>query len=147
MELYYRRESGRVQTVVVFMPDVRSCVPTADEWIALKGQYKMALQRVLDQNHNSSKASNSNVEPSSSSKKQSEEERKTLQTKDTKKEPAQIISGVEEEEEEKATDADQQPMETEREEEEEIEIDQMKEDADPKEQTMEMAVDDKAVRQ
>lgn len=69
MELYYhRRESGRVQTVVVYLPDIRACVPTADEWPVLKRQYKGALQRVLDQNSNSSKASNSNPDSGSGSK-------------------------------------------------------------------------------
>lgn len=44
------------------MPDIRSCIPTMDEWLTLKGQYKMALERVLDQNHISSKASNSSTD-------------------------------------------------------------------------------------
>lgn len=152
MELYYyRRESGRGtrETVVVFMPDVRSCVPTADEWTALKGQYKTALQRVLDQNHNSSKASNSNVEQPSSDSTSKKSDEIDVERRPATKEPAQTISGVEAEEKE-ATDADQQPMETctEGEEKEEaIEIDQKKGTADTEEQKMEIAVDDKAVRQ
>lgn len=67
LELYYhRRETGRVQTVVIYLPDIRSCLPTAEEWQTLRQQYKTTLEGVLDhQNHNSSKARNSNSTGSS----------------------------------------------------------------------------------
>lgn len=44
VELYYRRKSRndavKTQTVVIFLPDVRSCVPTRTEWDELDARYK-----------------------------------------------------------------------------------------------------------
>lgn len=49
MELYYRRAESvrkgrtvpaRTQTVVIFLPDVRSCLPTRVEWDELNMKYK-----------------------------------------------------------------------------------------------------------
>lgn len=57
LELYYRRaetthKSGRVvpsrvETVILFLPDVWSCVPTRLEWDSLHLSYKKQLERKL----------------------------------------------------------------------------------------------------
>lgn len=57
LELYYRRaetthKSGRVvpsrvETVILFLPDVWSCVPTRLEWDGLQLNYKKQLERKL----------------------------------------------------------------------------------------------------
>lgn len=56
MELYYKRvesvRKGRVhpartQTVVIFLPDVRSCLPTRLEWDELSLKYKKHLEAKL----------------------------------------------------------------------------------------------------
>lgn len=56
MEFYYRRaetvRKGRVvpartQTVVIFLPDVRSCIPTRVEWDDLNAKYKRRLDSEL----------------------------------------------------------------------------------------------------
>lgn len=57
VELYYRRSeqnharggvtSARVETVVIFLPDVRSCMPNRLEWETVSGNYKTALQTLL----------------------------------------------------------------------------------------------------
>lgn len=56
MELYYRRSESvrkgrtipaRVETVVIYLPDVRSCVPTRLEWDALNVSYKQKLEQVI----------------------------------------------------------------------------------------------------
>ncbi|KAI4499751.1 hypothetical protein M0802_005007 [Mischocyttarus mexicanus] len=57
LELYYRRaetthKSGRVvpsrvETVILFLPDVWSCVPTRLEWDGLQFNYKKQLERKL----------------------------------------------------------------------------------------------------
>lgn len=57
LELYYRRaetthKSGRVvpsrvETVILFLPDVWSCVPTRLEWDGLQLNYKRQLERKL----------------------------------------------------------------------------------------------------
>lgn len=139
MELYYhRRETGRVNTVVVYMPDVRSCIPTAEEWLVLKGQYKMALQRVLDQNDNFSKASNSNADSS---------DQKTPE-KDTSDNAEKVIEtpGVPVPEKEKAATID---AETEQGKEVAMDAEQETEKQTPEQaedEKMEIAVDDKAVR-
>lgn len=55
VELYYRRSESvrkgrtipaRVETVVIYLPDVRSCVPTRLEWDALNVSYKHKLEQV-----------------------------------------------------------------------------------------------------
>ena len=56
MEIYYRRGetthkgkvvAARVETVVLFLPDVWSCVPTRLEWDALHLNYKRHAERKL----------------------------------------------------------------------------------------------------
>lgn len=56
MELYYRRGESthkgkvypaRVETVVLLLPDVWSCVPTRIEWDGLQHNYKMKLEQIL----------------------------------------------------------------------------------------------------
>ncbi|XP_055716251.1 cell division cycle and apoptosis regulator protein 1-like isoform X2 [Phlebotomus papatasi] len=63
VELYYRRgevvQKGRVvppriETVVIFLPDVRSCIPTRLEWDELQGKYRRALDRILQQDDDAS---------------------------------------------------------------------------------------------
>lgn len=63
MELYYKRvesvRKGRVhpartQTVVVFLPDVRSCLPTRFEWDELTIKYKKRLEMKLQSDHSGS---------------------------------------------------------------------------------------------
>lgn len=56
VELYYRRSKakgrtipGRVETVVIYLPDVRSCVPTRIEWDALHASYKTKMEFVIKQ--------------------------------------------------------------------------------------------------
>lgn len=61
MELYYRRvecvRKGRIipaktQTVVIFLPDVRSCLPTRVEWDELAIKYKQRLDFELKKQSN-----------------------------------------------------------------------------------------------
>lgn len=44
VELHYRRkgrnDAAKTQTVVIFLPDVRSCVPTRIEWDEMNAKYK-----------------------------------------------------------------------------------------------------------
>lgn len=56
VELYYRRAESthkgrlipaRVETVVLFLPDVWSCLPTRLEWDSLQIAYKKQLDRIL----------------------------------------------------------------------------------------------------
>lgn len=56
MELYYRRAESthkgklipaRVETVVLFLPDVWSCLPTRLEWDSMQVAYKKQLDRIL----------------------------------------------------------------------------------------------------
>lgn len=56
VELYYRRAESthkgklipaRVETVVLFLPDVWSCLPTRLEWDNLQVAYKKQLDRIL----------------------------------------------------------------------------------------------------
>ncbi|XP_055525517.1 cell division cycle and apoptosis regulator protein 1-like isoform X2 [Wyeomyia smithii] len=57
VELYYRRSEtyhkghlipSRIETVVIFLPDVRSCLPTHPEWDELHLNYKSHLERIID---------------------------------------------------------------------------------------------------
>lgn len=56
LELYYRRSESvhkgrvvpaRVETVVLFLPDVWSCIPTRLEWDGLHHNYGKQLERKL----------------------------------------------------------------------------------------------------
>uniref|UniRef100_A0A6P7GZB4 Cell division cycle and apoptosis regulator protein 1-like isoform X1 n=1 Tax=Diabrotica virgifera virgifera TaxID=50390 RepID=A0A6P7GZB4_DIAVI len=58
LELYYRRSEStykgktipaRVETVVLFLPDVWSCLPTRVEWDDLQNSYKKQCERILTQ--------------------------------------------------------------------------------------------------
>lgn len=48
VELHYRRKGrndpAKTQTVVIFLPDVRSCVPTRIEWDELNAKYKQHFE-------------------------------------------------------------------------------------------------------
>ncbi|XP_050085697.1 cell division cycle and apoptosis regulator protein 1-like [Anopheles aquasalis] len=57
VELYYRRSETqhkgrlippRVETVVIFLPDVRSCLPTRLEWEQIRLNYQASLSRVIN---------------------------------------------------------------------------------------------------
>lgn len=57
VELYYRRSEtyhkgrlipARIETVVIFLPDVRSCQPTHPEWDELHISYKSHLERIIN---------------------------------------------------------------------------------------------------
>lgn len=56
VELYYRRSESihkgrtipaRVETVVIYLPDVRSCLPTRIEWDGLSTSYKQKMDEVI----------------------------------------------------------------------------------------------------
>lgn len=56
VELYYRRSENihkgrtipaRVETVVIYLPDVRSCLPTRIEWDGLSASYKQKMEEVI----------------------------------------------------------------------------------------------------
>lgn len=77
MELYYRRSESthkgktipaRVETVVLFLPDVWSCLPTRLEWDGLHQTYRKQLERKLksDQQENSGSGESSSNSSSSS---------------------------------------------------------------------------------
>jgi hypothetical protein len=38
---------ARIETVVIFLPDVHSCMPNRSEWDDVKQQYKQALEKIL----------------------------------------------------------------------------------------------------
>lgn len=67
LEIYYHRAEtthkgrhvpARVETVVVFLPDVWSCVPTRLEWDGLHLNYKKQLDRRLSRGSNSEPTDN-----------------------------------------------------------------------------------------
>lgn len=67
VELYYRRSEtyhkgrlipARIETVVIFLPDIRSCQPTRPEWDELHLSYKSHLERIIN-----SQSSDSPVPP------------------------------------------------------------------------------------
>jgi len=56
VELYYRRGEtthkgktvpARVETVVIFLPDVWSCLPTRVEWEEVRQTYRKHLEKIL----------------------------------------------------------------------------------------------------
>ncbi|XP_056647234.1 cell division cycle and apoptosis regulator protein 1-like [Diorhabda sublineata] len=58
LELYYRRSESthkgktipaRVETVVIFLPDVWSCLPTRLEWEGLHNAYRKQFERIVNQ--------------------------------------------------------------------------------------------------
>uniref|UniRef100_A0A2M4A953 Putative cell division cycle and apoptosis regulator protein 1 n=1 Tax=Anopheles triannulatus TaxID=58253 RepID=A0A2M4A953_9DIPT len=65
VELYYRRSETqhkgrlippRVETVVIFLPDVRSCLPTRLEWEQIRLNYQASLSRVINSSSSVSSA-------------------------------------------------------------------------------------------
>lgn len=66
MELHYRRngrnDSIRTQTVVIFLPDVRSCLPTRVEWDELNTKYKHQLKSISSGKSSSADSSNNPVD-------------------------------------------------------------------------------------
>ena len=43
MELYYRRSNGVLETVVFFIPDISTCVPSEEDWRHVGDVYRLAL--------------------------------------------------------------------------------------------------------
>jgi len=43
MELYYRRSNGILETVVIYIPDLHSILPTTQEWKDVTQAYKLAI--------------------------------------------------------------------------------------------------------
>lgn len=73
VELYYRRSESihkgrtipaRVETVVIYLPDVRSCLPTRIEWDGLSASYKQKMEEVIK----ASESGTDGADASSSSK-------------------------------------------------------------------------------
>lgn len=73
VELYYRRSESihkgrtipaRVETVVIYLPDVRSCLPTRIEWDGLSANYKQKMEEVIK----ASESGTDGADASSSSK-------------------------------------------------------------------------------
>lgn len=63
VELYYRRSEtyhkgrlipARIEMVVIFLPDVRSCQPTRPEWDELHLSYKSHLERIINSQNSDS---------------------------------------------------------------------------------------------
>lgn len=63
VELYYRRSEtyhkgrlipARIEMVVIFLPDVRSCQPTNPEWDELHLSYKSHLERIINSQNSDS---------------------------------------------------------------------------------------------
>lgn len=63
LELYYRRSESthkgktipaRVETVVIFLPDVWSCLPTRVEWEGLHSAYRKQFERIVNQSETTS---------------------------------------------------------------------------------------------
>lgn len=77
MELYYktgevvrkdRTIPARTETVVVFLPDIRCCVPTRVEWDSITSSYEQKLSTVLARSSNAISSSDSNKGSGSSKK-------------------------------------------------------------------------------
>lgn len=75
MELYYRRSEtvhkgrvipARIETVVIFLPDVRSCIPTLIEWDGIQNLYKNAFENIRIENSKIDSAAESTSLTSSS---------------------------------------------------------------------------------
>lgn len=71
MELYYRRVEtvrkgrtipARTQTVVIYLPDVRSCLPTRLEWDEICIKYKNHLEMKQKSNEDDDDEENADVE-------------------------------------------------------------------------------------
>lgn len=79
MELYYRRaetiRKGRIipaktQTVVIFLPDIRSVIPTRIEWDSLNAKYKRHMEMELRKDASGSGGSSSKRKPKTSTSEQ-----------------------------------------------------------------------------
>lgn len=63
MELHYHRQdhkkkdaSPRIETVVIYLPDVHSCMPNAAQWQELSQVYKSAVENVIARKSAAAKA-------------------------------------------------------------------------------------------
>ncbi|KAL1492187.1 hypothetical protein ABEB36_012671 [Hypothenemus hampei] len=72
LELYYRRGetthkgktvAARVETVVIFLPDVWSCLPTRVEWEEIQQGYRKHLEKILNADNGGDISSGSIEEP------------------------------------------------------------------------------------
>lgn len=70
LELYYHRSEsiykgktipGRVETVVIYLPDINSCMPTRMEWTQLQDNYKMKLEQIILNNQANCNSSSSSI--------------------------------------------------------------------------------------
>lgn len=77
MELYYKSNEvvrkdrtipPRTETVVIYLPDIRSCVPTRLEWDALTASYKQKLESVMAKSQGGAGSSGSSKTSSSNKK-------------------------------------------------------------------------------
>lgn len=77
MELYYKSNEvvrkdrtipPRTETVVIYLPDIRSCVPTRLEWDALTVSYKQKLESVMAKSQGGAGSSGSSKTSSSNKK-------------------------------------------------------------------------------
>lgn len=77
MELYYKSNEvvrkdrtipPRTETVVIYLPDIRSCVPTRLEWDALTVSYKQKLESVMAKSPSGAGSSGSSKTSSSNRK-------------------------------------------------------------------------------
>jgi hypothetical protein len=75
VELKYRRSEqnkkegsdggarpARIETVVIFLPDIHSCMPNRSEWDGVQQQYKLALEKFLTANNEPEPAASSDKE-------------------------------------------------------------------------------------
>lgn len=97
MELYYkageiirkdRTIPARTETVVVFLPDIRCCVPTRVEWDSLIGDYKQKVENIVTDHEAKSLGSGSGSNKRSSSNRKSTDNKSTNAADAVKEEPA-----------------------------------------------------------
>lgn len=90
VELYYRRSEtyhkgrlipARIEMVVIFLPDVRSCQPTRPEWDELHLSYKSHLERIINSQNSDSPDP---AESSSAATQQTSPEGEKVASSDTK---------------------------------------------------------------
>lgn len=76
MELYYRRAEtirkgriipAKIQTVVIFLPDIRSVMPTRIEWDSLNAKYKRHIEMELRKDASGSSGSSKRKSKTSTS--------------------------------------------------------------------------------
>lgn len=98
MELYYKSSEklnkdrtipSRTETVVIFLPDIRCCVPTRVEWDTLIVNYKQKVENVVTKGQTISGGSGSN-KGSSSNRKSTDSKSISGDTKDDVKKGSNV---------------------------------------------------------